>query len=50
MTWLTYITLNRTIRELLPAQMTRGASDELDRKLATLMAQRRRVDRAGWFS
>jgi hypothetical protein len=37
-------------RELLAARMERGATEQLDRRLAALIEEQRRVERAGWFS
>lgn len=45
-----WIALDRKIRELLAERMERGATEELDRRLMTLIEEQRRVERAGWFS
>lgn len=45
-----YIALDRQIRELLAERMERGATDELDRRLAALIVEARRIEQAGWFS
>ena len=56
MTWLPFVNplpyaaVDRRIRVLLAERLERGATDELDRQLAALIAERERVERAGWFS
>jgi hypothetical protein len=45
-----YITLDRKIRELLAERMENGATDQLDRRRAALIEERRRVERAGWWN
>lgn len=41
--WRCWIDLDRQLRALIGERMERGATDELDRKLATLIEQQRRT-------
>ena len=52
MLWLSplpYAALDRRIREVFAERMERGATDERDRRLAALIAERDHIERAGWF-
>lgn len=50
MTWLPWISLDRRIRELLAEHLEHGVTEQLDKRLATLIAEQKRVERAGCFS
>jgi hypothetical protein len=50
MFWLPWIILDRRIRAVIAERLTRGASDDIDHRLAALILQRDSVARAGWFS
>jgi hypothetical protein len=47
---LPWIVLDRRIRAVIGERLERGASDEVDRRLAALVVQQQRIARAGWFS
>lgn len=49
MIWLSYLTIHREIRGVLADRLEHGATDQLDRKLITLIEQQRRVEWAGVF-
>ena len=48
--WLPCVSVDRKIRAVIKERMERGATDELDRKLAVLIERQKRIERVGWFS
>jgi hypothetical protein len=45
-----WLRIDRELRPLIAERLEHGATDELDRKLAALIEEQRRVERADWFS
>lgn len=50
MTWFPWISVDRRIRAVPAERLEHGATEQPDQRLAVLIAERGRVERAGWFS
>lgn len=47
---LPWLRIERVIRAILAVRFERGARDDVDRALMTVIQTRERVERAGWFN
>jgi hypothetical protein len=47
--WHSWLQIDRATRAILAERLTHGPSETTDRALATLIAERQRIERAGWF-
>jgi hypothetical protein len=45
-----WLHIDRLTRAILAERLTHGPSDRLDRVLAAVIAERERIERAGWFN
>jgi hypothetical protein len=47
--WHPWLRIDRLTRAVLAERLTHGPSETTDRALAAIIAERQRLERAGWF-
>jgi hypothetical protein len=48
--WHPWLRIDRATRAILAERLTHGPSERTDRRLAAIIAERQRIERAGWFN
>jgi hypothetical protein len=48
--WHPWLWIDRLTRVLIADRMTHGPTDTTDRRLAAVIVERGRIERAGWFN
>jgi hypothetical protein len=48
--WHPWLRIDRLTRVLIAERLIHGPSDTIDHRLAGIIAERQRIERAGWFN